>query len=282
MKESIKDISLNPDLLNIDEKPLGGKSLSSIMSKNSLEKPAKGLASLISAAKGQDAQKLPSKNNASITQTKTQVTTEFYPSDVMINNEFLRLEREKNDKLHSKLEQVLEIPEEVKSMKSEISGLKEIIQEAMSSLGESTEIPQQQEQDTQIITEDKTEDKDLVSKFLKSKKSVLYAVIASTLILGMGIGQFVFGTKVETKIVEVVKKEAPKPIVKKAPQFVTTKFVNVRSIGSSKGKVLFTISPNQTIEVLDKKAGWWKMKYQNLLESKTYTGWVYFENLKKI
>jgi hypothetical protein len=249
----------------IDENPLGGKSLSSIMSKNTIEEPAKGLSNLLSKAK-------PKENN------------EYYPSDQQLNNEFLRLEREKNKAIESKLENVIAIPQEVQSLKNEINELRDVIKDAMDQTLTTESI-------NNVITEDeeikkietlKAVSRETFNSLLKSKQVVLYAVITLAIVLGMVLGQFIFGTQVETKIIEVPKKEVIKVIPKSLPQFVTTKFVNMRTTGSSKGDVLFTISPNQKIELLEKKGGWWKVSFNNMLQSKTYKGWVYFENLKSL
>lgn len=253
MKDNIEDM-VNE---TIEEKPLGGKSLSSILEKNSFDTPAKGLANLLSSKVGQP-----------LSQTKTQVqqvTTEFYPTDTQMNNEFLRVEREKNEKLTQTLEKLSDLPEQLSTLQNKLDEL--------------TQFEEMNKLDHDINVEISKNSFDI----LKEKRSYLYVVMAICLAFGMVLGPFLFSSKKEVK---VVKTQAPivktvKPI-KKLETFVTTKFVNIRAKNSPKTKVLKTISPNQIITKLDSKGGWILVEFKDHILNKTIKGWAWHENLKPI
>lgn len=201
----------------IDEVPLGGKKLGDILTKNEIKKPSSGLSKLL----GQPAA--------------------GYPNDQTLHNEFLRLEREKNENLtqaicniQNKLEKIT-APKEVSEKK--ILNLSNIIP-------------------------------------------------CATLLVGLLIGAGLFSQSEPIKTVEEVKKQevrpAPAPKIAKPPTYVTVKFANMRKEASPEGALLKTITPNQVLETLEQKGGWFKVKYSDLVEEKTYTGWIWYELMKKI
>jgi translation elongation factor EF-4 len=253
MKDNIEDMVKE----TIEETPLGGKSLSSILDKNTLDKPAKGLASLLTSEVGQP-----------VTQTKTQVqqvTTEFYPTDTAIHNEFLRVEREKNEKLTKTLEKLSDLPDQLHTLQNKLDEL--------------TQFEEMNKLDNDINNEISKNNFDL----LKEKRNYLYVVMAICLGFGMVLGPMLFSTKEEVKVVKapapIVKKVMP---IKKLDQFVTTKFVNIRSNNSPKAKVLKTLSPNQLLTKIDVKGGWILVEFKNHINSTTTKGWAWHENLKKV
>ena len=111
MKNSIEDMVKE----TIEDTPLGGKSLSSILEKNSFDEPAKGLASLLSNKIGQ-----------SVSQAKTpfqEISTDFTSTDTTMHNEFLRLEREKNEKLTQTLENLGSLPDQMNTLQKKLDDL---------------------------------------------------------------------------------------------------------------------------------------------------------------
>lgn len=245
---------------NIDSKPLGGKSLAGILLKNKLEKPAKGLSRLIS------------KETSSSLGSVEKNTSDFFPTDTMMNNEFLRIEREKNEKLETSLKSVMVLPDKMSSIEASLNHLHSAVQNAHL-------LEDKRNEEASIDL--KHEVKKQFSNIIKDKKKTLYTIIITAMILGIGVGATLFGGK--TKVVEIKT-----PVVKTvlAPKvfnkFVTTKYVNLRTTATSKAAKVLMISPNQTVFVNEKKGGWWKVSYKNLIQDKTYIGWVYFENLKNI
>ncbi|GEM_PF-5817988 len=252
MKDNIEDMVKE----TIEEKPLGGKSLSSIIKSNSFDKPSKGLSSLLS-----------NKIGAPISETKTQiqqVTTEFYPSDMMINNEFLRIEREKNEKLTASLEKLTDLPTQLQTIQSKLEEL--------------THFEEMNKLDQDINNE--------ISKnifdSLKEKRSYLYVVMAICIVFGLVLGKMSFTEKQHVTVAPtpVIKKEL-KQIVK-LTKYVTLKFVNMRTSNSPKAEIVKTISPNQTLTQLDKKGGWINVEYKDLINNNTVKGWAWYENLKEL
>jgi hypothetical protein len=253
MKNSIEDMVKE----TIEETPLGGKSLSSILENNSLDQPAKGLASLLSNDTGKP-----------VTQTKTQVqqiTTEFYPTDTAINNEFLRLEREKNEKLTRTLENLGSLPDQIETLQKKLDDL--------------TNFEEMNKLDHDIKEEITTNRFDLI----KEKRNYLYVVMAICLAFGMVLGPVVF-TNHKEKVVIAPPKKIIKTIkkIKRLDQFVTLKFVNIRELNSPKSPIVMTLSPNQVLTQIDKKGGWIKIEYKDLVKGKTIKGWSWYENLKAI
>lgn len=253
MKDNIDDMVRE----TIEEKPLGGKSLAGILKNNSFDEPAKGLASLLSKDEP-----------TPLTQTKTQVqqiTTEFYPTDTTIHNEFLRIEREKNEKLTESINSLLNLPEQMEKLQKKIDDISHF--EEMNQLD-------------QEITKEITRN-DFAN--LKDKRSFLYVVMFMCIVFGLITGKVLFLSP-EKEIVKI--EPLPKaPIVKKIKvldQFVTLKFVNLRAKNSPKAKIVKTLSPNQVITKIDKKGGWIKVEYKDLVSEKNFTGWAWYENLKVI
>lgn len=213
----------------IDEVPLGGKKLGDILTKSEIKKPSSGLSKLL----GQVATEL------------NEEPSPGHPSDQILHNEFLRLEREKNENLtqtisqiHAKLDHIV-IPES----KSEIKNEKKV-------LNLNTIIP------------------------------------CATLILGLLLGASLFSSSDRDHKEEVIQQQAPTvaqvPKIEKVPTFVTIKFANIRKEASPDGELLKTITPNQVLEKIEQKGGWFKVKYTDLVENRAYTGWIWYELMKKI
>ena len=252
----MKDTIENMVQETIDEKPLGGKSLSSILKKNTLDKTSTGLTSLLS-----------NKLGSPVSETKTQiqqVTTEFYPSDTMMNNEFLRIEREKNQQLTDSLSKLSSLPDQMETIQKKLEEL--------------TQFEEMNKLDQDINNEIS---KNLFDS-LKEKRNYLYVVMGVCIVFGLTLGKMSSSTK------EVVK-AAPisAPIVKKEiktitplTKLVTLKFVNIRESNSPKSSIVKTLSPNQVLTQLDKKGGWIQVEYKDLITDKTIKGWGWYENLK--
>lgn len=256
MRNSIEDMVKE----TIEETPLGGKSLSSILENNTFDKPAKGLASLLSNDAGKP-----------ITQTKTQVqqiTTEFYPTDTAIHNEFLRLEREKNEKLTKTLESfegLGNLPDQIENLQKKLDDL--------------TNFEQMNKLDHDISEEISKNRFDLI----KDKRNYLYVVMAICLGFGMVLGPILSTNHKEPEIVIAPKKIIKEVVqIKRLSQFVTLKFVNIRELNSPKSSIVATLSPNQILTQIDKKGGWIKIEYKDLVKNKTIHGWSWFENLREI
>ncbi|OUR97322.1 hypothetical protein A9Q84_13440 [Halobacteriovorax marinus] len=249
MKDNINDMVRE----TIEETPLGGKSLAGILKDNSFDEPAKGLASLLSKEIGKP-----------LNQTK-QVTTDFYPTDTTIHNEFLRIEREKNEHLTESINTLLTLPEQMEQLQKKIDDISHF--EEMKQL------------DQEISSE--------ISKnnfsSLKEKRSFLYVVMAMCIVFGLIVGK-VFFMEPEKEVIAL--KPLPKAIIVKKikvlDQFVTTKFVNLRTTNSPKSSIVKTLSPNQIITQIEKKGGWIKVEFRDLINEKTVTGWAWYENLKEL
>jgi len=253
MKDTIEDMVKE----TIDEKPLGGKSFSSIIKSNSFDKPSKGLESLLSNNIGRPLQ-----------ETKTQiqqVTTEFYPSDMMINNEFLRIEREKNEELTKTLEELKELPGQLSTIQSKLDEL--------------THFEEMNKLDQDINNEIS---KNLFDS-LKEKRNYLYVVMGICTIFGLLLGNFLTPSR-EVKPLPKAPVAELKPIqkIKLIQKYVTLKFVNLRDSNSPKSNVVQTIAPNQSLIEIEKKGGWLKVEYRDLIKDTTITGWAWYENLKKL
>ncbi|PIK15593.1 SH3 domain-containing protein [Halobacteriovorax sp. JY17] len=252
MKDNIEDMVKE----TIEEKPLGGKSLSSILKKNTLDKTSTGLTSLLSNNLG-----------SPISETKTQIqqiTTEFYPTDMMINNEFLRIEREKNEQLTKSLDKLSVLPEQL-----------DIIQKKLDEL---TQFEEMNKLDQDINNEIS---KNLFDS-LKEKRNYLYVVMGVCIVFGLTLGIISSSPKEVVQVAQapIIKKELKK--INKLNQFVTLKFVNLREENSPKSKVVKTLSPNQVLTQLDKKGGWIQVEYKDLVNNKVTKGWGWYENLKAL
>ncbi|WP_372652699.1 SH3 domain-containing protein [Halobacteriovorax sp.] len=252
MKDNIEDMVKE----TIEEKPLGGKSLSSIIKSNTFDKPSKGLSSLLS-----------NKLGSPISETKTQiqqVTTEFYPSDMMINNEFLRIEREKNEKLTASLEKLTDLPTQLQTIQSKLEELTQF--EEMNKLD-------------QDINNELSKN---IFDSLKEKRSYLYVVMGICIVFGLVLGKMSFTEEQPIAVAPtpVIKKELKKIV--KLSKFVTLKFVNMRASNSPKSEIIKTISPNQILTKLDKKGGWINVEYTDLINNSTAKGWAWYENLKEL
>ncbi|WP_127716064.1 hypothetical protein [Halobacteriovorax sp. HLS] len=250
MKDNIQDMVKE----TIEDTPLGGKSLSSILQKNTLDAPAKGLSSLLSNEIGKP-----------ISQTKTQfqqITTEYYPTDASINNEFLRLERQKNEKLTQTLETLSELPQQIEGLQKKLEDLTHF--EEMNKLDQDINVE---------ITKTRFE-------LIKEKRNYLYVVMAICLLFGMVLGPLLFSEPKTVTIQAPAKINTEIKAIKKLDQYVTTKFVNIRDLNSPKSKVLMTISPNQVLTKLDQKKGWIKLEYTDHLKGRKVQGWGWHENLK--
>ena len=248
MKDSIEDMIKE----TIEENPLGGKSLSSILEKNTFDLPAKGLASLLS-------------NDAGKPVTERQTPTDFYPTDEVINNEFLRLEREKNEKLTQTLETLGNLPDQIDTLQKKLDDL--------------TNFEQMNKLDYDISKEVSKESVEVI----KEKRNYLYVVMAICLAFGMVLSA-VFFTETAEKPVKLVPIKRVKTIkkIKRLNQFVTLKFVNIRELNSPKSSIVKTLSPNQILTQIDRKSGWIKVEYKDLVQGNTILGWTWHENLKEI
>lgn len=252
MKETIEDMVKE----TIEDTPLGGKSFSSIIKNNSFDTPSKGLSSLLS-----------NKVGTPVSETKTQiqqVTTEFYPTDTVVHNEFLRIEREKNNKLTESLEKLQDLPVQLQTIQNKLDEL--------------TQFEEMNKLDQDINNEIS---KNLFDS-LKEKRNYLYVVMAICIVFGIVVGSMTSSKKEEIQI-------APAPIIEKKlkeitplPQYVSLKFVNIRTKNSPKSEIVKTISPNQLLTQLDKKGGWIQVEYKDLVKNQTINGWAWYENLKEL
>jgi hypothetical protein len=116
-------------------------------------------------------------------------------------------------------------------------------------------------------------------KFDFNNRSMVYKVCSAILIAGLLAGIGLSSGKQTIVKEKIVYKEAPKKTV---PQYIMTKYVNIRAKASTSGVKIETLPPNSIIEILDTQKGWKKIKFKNHLTGKTLTGWAYGENLKRI
>lgn len=71
------------------------------------------------------------------------------------------------------------------------------------------------------------------------------------------------------------------PIVK-SKEFVSLKYLNLRTKPTKSAGKITMISPNQRVELIDQRLGWYKISYTDHAANKTFKGWVWSEFLKKI
>jgi hypothetical protein len=112
-----------------------------------------------------------------------------------------------------------------------------------------------------------------------NNKPMVYRLCGAILIAGLlaGIG---LSSGQKTVIQEkIVYKESVKKIT---PQYIMTKYVNIRDKASTSGVKVETLPPNSIIEILETHKAWKKIKFINHLTGKTLIGWAYGENLKRI
>lgn len=233
----------------IDEFPLGGKKLGDILTKNEIKKPSSGLSKLL----GQAAAGLN-------TNTKRPQEDAGFPQDQTLHNEFLRLEREKNDKLSQTINDIQSKIEQMSQAISANSVEKEVL--------------------AQVVAEDK-----------KPTYPIHNIVVALALLVGIILGATVLSSNNKTDSNEIALQEtkealaaAPIEAVKKieTTNYVTIKFANMRDNSSPDGTLLKTITPNQVLELVEQKGGWLKVRYKDLVEEKSYEGWIWYELLKKL
>ncbi|EQC49281.1 hypothetical protein M899_1674 [Bacteriovorax sp. BSW11_IV] len=233
----------------IDEFPLGGRKLGDILTKNEIKKPSSGLSKLLGqAASDLNAISEKPQENAG------------YPDDQTLHNEFLRLEREKNDKL---TQTISDIQSKIEQMSQAISA---------------------NNVEKELLPKQATEDK-------KPAYPIHNIIVALALLVGIILGATVLSTKEKTDVNEIALQEtkeavaaAPVEEVKKieTTKYVTTKFANMRDNSSPEGALLKTITPNQVLELVEQKGGWLKVRYKDLVEEKSYEGWIWYELLKKL
>ncbi|EQC47994.1 SH3 domain-containing protein [Bacteriovorax sp. Seq25_V] len=81
---------------------------------------------------------------------------------------------------------------------------------------------------------------------------------------------------------ELVVTPAPIAKVVETPTYITTKYLNMRTIASTKGEIQLVIPPNSRIKIIEEKGDWKLINFKDYVKNTEYKGWVYGENLKKI
>ncbi len=70
--------------------------------------------------------------------------------------------------------------------------------------------------------------------------------------------------------------------VVETPTYITTKYLNMRALASTKGDIKLVIPPNSRIKILDNKGDWKLINFKDHVKNLEHKGWVYGENLKQI
>jgi hypothetical protein len=102
----------------------------------------------------------------------------------------------------------------------------------------------------------------------------LYALAVGLLVIGFSLAMTKATPIIKTKTVTV----APKLVQK----YVVTDYINLRAKASGSAKKLTVLAPNFTVELIESKRGWNKVKYTDLLKNKDLIGWVYGTNFKAL
>jgi hypothetical protein len=102
----------------------------------------------------------------------------------------------------------------------------------------------------------------------------LYALAIGLTIIGFSLAMTKATPVVKTKTITI----APKLIQK----YVVTEYINLRATASGSAKKLTVLAPNFTVELIESKSGWNKVKYRDLLKSKDLIGWVYGKSFKAL
>ncbi|MFZ9000311.1 MAG: SH3 domain-containing protein [Bacteriovoracaceae bacterium] len=134
---------------------------------------------------------------------------------------------------------------------------------------------------TKFIEEKFWESKDF-SKDDRVKKATYFAFF---ILLAVSVGLLIPYFKSEKLVImpppSAVSKQAP---VEEAPvvdKWVTTSFVHMRNKPSTTGKKLAMIGPNQTVEKLESKGPWIKVRVFDYTKNSSKTGWLYSDYLVK-
>ncbi|WP_412473695.1 SH3 domain-containing protein [Halobacteriovorax sp. YZS-1-1] len=112
----------------------------------------------------------------------------------------------------------------------------------------------------------------------RDNKSIIIA--SGILSIAIILGAFIYTPSKETK---PAPKQAIKEVITKKEFFTPIKYLNLRSIPSTKGTKLQVVAPNTRVEVLKTDGDWVQIEYRDYLKNTLHTGWVYDQkNLKSI
>lgn len=199
---------------------------------------------------------------SSLLQSTTQTVVDSNENDIQENFN-------NKDQLYKKIEQ-LERRFETKEVNEKFERLESLLQSV---------IINQKSVKEQI--EFKSEATPAPAPVIKENKNILIAsgVLSASLLLSA----FIYTpntapVKAKPVIQEVV---APKVVAK---VFHTpVKYLNLRSIPSTKGQKLQVVAPNTRVEIIKKDGDWIQIEYRDYLKNTLHSGWVYDEkNLKSI
>lgn len=120
-----------------------------------------------------------------------------------------------------------------------------------------------------------------LKSFHEKDKRLLVSLVSATLVIGLLLGNLLTASENKENPIVVNNIQTPQTTLNKNTM-VTKKFVNLRAKNSPKAKKLTTISPAQTVEVLNRKGSWVQVNYHNNLTGKSYKGFVWDEYLTGI
>jgi hypothetical protein len=132
---------------------------------------------------------------------------------------------------------------------------------------------------TRFIEEKFWESKDF-SKDDRVKKATYFAFF---ILLAVSVGMLIPYFKSEKLVImpppQALQKEVEEKKVLKVDKWVTTSFVYMRNKPTTSGEKMTMIGPNQTVEKLETKGPWMKVKVYDYAKDSTKTGWVYSDYL---
>ncbi|AYF45372.1 SH3 domain protein [Halobacteriovorax sp. BALOs_7] len=112
----------------------------------------------------------------------------------------------------------------------------------------------------------------------RDNKSIIIA--SGILSIAIILGAFIY---TPSKEIKPAPKQAIKEVITKKEFFTPIKYLNLRSIPSTKGTKLQVVAPNTRVEVLKTDGDWVQIEYRDYLKNTLHTGWVYDQkNLKSI
>ena len=133
-----------------------------------------------------------------------------------------------------------------------------------------------------IINQSSQKQLELNKEPTPEKNSSKNLILASGLLSAALIISALLVTPAKVKTPELIKPVAA--VEKVSVKFHTpTKYLNLRSIASTKGQKLLVVAPNTRVEILKTDGEWVQIRFDNYLKGTTHTGWIYdLKNLKSI
>lgn len=185
-------------------------------------------------------------------------------TQTVIDNNHERNEDKNKDSLFQKIEE-LERRFETKEVNEKFERLESLLQSVIINQANQKQIEFKEES-----TLDKKGD---------NSKNILMAsiILSASLLISVGVG-IIFNNKVTP-----IKNTTPK-LTKEIIKFHTpTKYLNLRSLPSTKGNKLLVVAPNTRVEILGEEGEWIQIKFKDYLKNTIHTGWIYDRsNLKSI